>query len=33
VLKHSGGHDIPKSEGDREMIINFLRESIGKKNT
>jgi hypothetical protein len=32
VLKHSGGHDVPKSETDREMILNFVRENLGKKN-
>jgi predicted esterase len=32
MLKHSGGHDIPKSETDRETILNFLRENLGKKN-
>jgi hypothetical protein len=32
VLKHSGGHDVPKSETDREMILNFLRENLGEKN-
>ena len=31
VLKHSGGHDVPKSDTDREMILNFLRENLGKK--
>jgi hypothetical protein len=30
-LKHSGGHDVPKSEADRETILNFLRENLGKK--
>ena len=30
VLKHSGGHDIPKSEEDRERILHFLKESLRK---
>jgi predicted esterase len=29
VLKHAGGHDIPKSDKDRDIIIQFLRETVG----
>ncbi|TVY24033.1 putative hydrolase [Lachnellula hyalina] len=28
VLKHLGGHDVPSSEGDREIIVNFLGEIL-----
>jgi predicted esterase len=29
VLKYAGGHDIPKSDKDRDIIIQFLRETVG----
>ena len=31
VLKHIGGHDIPKSDEARERIVEFLRENLGPK--
>ena len=31
VLKHGGGHDIPKSDEDRESIVQFLRDCAGSK--
>jgi predicted esterase len=27
ILKHPGGHDIPKSDGEHERIVQFLREN------
>lgn len=31
VLKHTGGHDIPKFDEARERIVDFLRENLGSK--
>lgn len=31
VLKHPGGHNIPKSDGDRERILQFLRHSSSNR--
>jgi predicted esterase len=31
ILKHPGGHDIPKAEADREKIVHFLKSSLPNK--
>jgi hypothetical protein len=28
ILRHAGGHDIPKKKEDQEMILRFLRENL-----
>jgi hypothetical protein len=31
MLKHAGGHDLPKSEEDQELIVRFVRENVGSE--
>ena len=28
VLRHKGGHDIPKEEVDQDVIVEFVRENV-----
>lgn len=29
LLRHPGGHDIPKSEADQRRVVNFVRKHVG----
>lgn len=31
IVKHPGGHDIPKAEADREKIVHFLKSNFPNK--